>query len=144
MSGCVLNLRFTVFAMEFGFSEAFPLDRWLQGEGDDGDLAKASRAAADLMHWLRHHNRTSGRPLRFAGLDLPEAGDQRPVPRGLRFRRGGRARMGRPGGRRAERTDRRTGAAVAATACRRTALRVPQRPEPFRCRPTPGSPTGSP
>ncbi|MFF9403435.1 erythromycin esterase family protein [Streptomyces sp. NPDC014744] len=70
---------FTVFAMEFGFSEAFPLDQWLQGEGDDGDLAKVSRAAAewgaaDLMHWLRHHNRTSGHPLRFAGLDIPEAG----------------------------------------------------------------------
>ncbi|MFJ9620044.1 erythromycin esterase family protein [Streptomyces noursei] len=70
---------FTVFAMEFGFSEAFPLDRWVQGEGDDGDLAKVSRAAAewgaaDLMHWLRDHNRTSGHALRFAGLDLPEAG----------------------------------------------------------------------
>ncbi|WP_411143401.1 erythromycin esterase family protein [Streptomyces sp. x-80] len=70
---------FTVFAMEFGFSEAFPLDRWLRGEGDDGDLAKVSRAAAewgaaDLMHWLRHHNRTGAHPLRFAGLDLPGAG----------------------------------------------------------------------
>ncbi|MFJ9855037.1 erythromycin esterase family protein [Streptomyces sp. NPDC101150] len=70
---------FTVFAMEFGFREAFPLDRWLQGEGGDGDLAKVSRAAAewgaaDLMHWLRRHNRTSGHPLRFAGLDIPEAG----------------------------------------------------------------------
>ncbi|WP_244943648.1 hypothetical protein [Streptomyces inhibens] len=38
---------FTVFAMEFGFSEAFPLDRWLQGEGDDGDLTSVSRAAAE-------------------------------------------------------------------------------------------------
>ncbi|MEU8681711.1 erythromycin esterase family protein [Streptomyces sp. NPDC048611] len=70
---------FTVLAMEFGFSEAFPLDRWLQGAGDDGDLARVSRAAAewgaaDLMNWLRHHNRTSGHPLRFAGIDLPEAG----------------------------------------------------------------------
>ncbi|MEU5210333.1 erythromycin esterase family protein [Streptomyces sp. NPDC020742] len=70
---------FTVFAMEFGFSEAFPLDRWLRGEGDDADLATVSRAAAewgaaDLMHWLRHHNRTSGHPLRFAGIDVPEAG----------------------------------------------------------------------
>ncbi|MFE7267142.1 hypothetical protein ACFU9B_34680 [Streptomyces sp. NPDC057592] len=49
---------FTVFAMEFGFSEAFLLDRWLLCEGDDGDLAKVSRAAAewgaaDLIHWLR-------------------------------------------------------------------------------------------
>ncbi len=70
---------FTVFAFEFGFSEAFPLDRWLQGDGEDGDLAKVSRAAAewgasDLMHWLRRHNRTSGYPLRFAGIDVPEAG----------------------------------------------------------------------
>ncbi|MFI0716394.1 erythromycin esterase family protein [Streptomyces inhibens] len=70
---------FTVFAMEFGFSEAFPLDRWLQGDGDDGDLATVSRAAAewgaaDLMQWLRHHNSTSKHPLRFAGIDVPEAG----------------------------------------------------------------------
>ncbi|MEU2212583.1 erythromycin esterase family protein [Streptomyces hygroscopicus] len=70
---------FTVLAMEFGFSEAFPLDRWLQGEGDDGDLAKVGRfattwGAADLMRWLRYHNRTSAHPLRFAGIDVPEAG----------------------------------------------------------------------
>jgi len=70
---------FTVFAMEFGFSEAFPLDRWLHGEGADGDLAEVSRGAAewgaaDLMQWLRHHNRTSEHPLRFAGIDVPAAG----------------------------------------------------------------------
>ncbi|QPP08885.1 erythromycin esterase family protein [Streptomyces bathyalis] len=70
---------FSVFAFEFGFSEAFALDRWLQGEGDDGDLANVSRSAADwgaadLMHWLRRHNRTGRSPLRFAGIDLPEAG----------------------------------------------------------------------
>lgn len=72
---------FTVFALEFGFSEAFRLDRWLQGEGDDAGLAKVSAAAvgwgaAGLMHWLRHHNRTSGHPLRFAGIDVPGAGGQ--------------------------------------------------------------------
>ncbi|SCK17966.1 erythromycin esterase family protein [Streptomyces sp. WMMB 322] len=70
---------FTVFAFEFGFSEAFSLDRWLQGEGDDADLANVSRSAAewgsaDLMHWLRRHNRAGRHPLRFAGIDLPEAG----------------------------------------------------------------------
>ncbi|GGU73010.1 succinoglycan biosynthesis [Streptomyces albospinus] len=73
------RLGFTVFAFEFGFSEAFALDRWLHGEGADTDLAQVSRAAADwgaadLMGWLRHHNLTSGHPLRFAGIDLPEAG----------------------------------------------------------------------
>ncbi|MEV7466812.1 erythromycin esterase family protein [Streptomyces kronopolitis] len=72
---------FTVLALEFGFSEAFPLDRWLQGEGDDAGLAEVNPAAVtwgagDLMRWLRHHNRTSGHPLRFAGIDVPEAGGQ--------------------------------------------------------------------
>ncbi|MFF2809096.1 erythromycin esterase family protein [Streptomyces sp. NPDC058000] len=70
---------FTVLAFEFGFSEGFALDRWLRGEGADDGLAEASRAAAewgaaDFMRWLRHHNRTSRHPVRFAGLDVPEAG----------------------------------------------------------------------
>ncbi|MFJ5676509.1 erythromycin esterase family protein [Streptomyces sp. NPDC093097] len=70
---------FTVLALEFGFSEAFALDRWTQGEGADDGLADVSRAAAEwgaagFLHWLRRHNRESGHPLRFAGLDLPEAG----------------------------------------------------------------------
>lgn len=69
---------FTVFAYEFGFSEAFALDRWLRGEGDD-DLAAVNSSAAEwgsagLMHWLRQHNTDSGHPLRFVGIDVPEAG----------------------------------------------------------------------
>jgi erythromycin esterase len=77
---------FTVFALEFGFSEAFALDRWLQGAGDDGDLAAVSPAAVawgagGLMHWLRGHNRTSGHRLRFVGIDVPEAGGARHSPR---------------------------------------------------------------
>ncbi|OEU87409.1 erythromycin esterase [Streptomyces abyssalis] len=70
---------FTVFAFEFGFSEAFALDPWLRGEGDDGDLEEVAKSstvwlAADLMHWVRRHNRTSAGPVRFAGIDLPTAG----------------------------------------------------------------------
>ncbi|MFE3653057.1 erythromycin esterase family protein [Streptomyces sp. NPDC059152] len=70
---------FTVLAFEYGFSEGFALDRWLRGEGPDDGLAQAGRAAAewgaaDFMHWLRDHNRTSRHPVRFAGLDVPEAG----------------------------------------------------------------------
>jgi len=70
---------FTTFAFEFGFSEAFALDPWLQGEGNDDDLAGLSPAAArwgagELMHWLRRHNTRSSHPLRFVGVDLPEAG----------------------------------------------------------------------
>ncbi|WP_274911662.1 erythromycin esterase family protein [Streptomyces sp. WZ-12] len=70
---------FTVLALEFGFSEAFAVDRWVQGEGDDEGLAEVSRAAAEwgaggFLRWLRGHQRAGGHPLRFAGLDLPEAG----------------------------------------------------------------------
>ncbi|MER7988123.1 erythromycin esterase family protein [Streptomyces noursei] len=70
---------FTVLAFEFGFSEGFALDAWLRGEGADDGLAEVSRAAAEwgaggFLHWLRHHNRTGRHPVRFAGLDLPEAG----------------------------------------------------------------------
>lgn len=74
---------FTVFAFEFGFAAAPALDRWLTG-ADDRTLQQASPVAADwgaggLMHWLREHNR-GAHPLRFAGIDLPEAGGAlRPV-----------------------------------------------------------------
>ncbi|HEY3686944.1 MAG TPA: erythromycin esterase family protein [Streptosporangiaceae bacterium] len=69
---------FTVLAMEFGFSEGFAVADWVSGAGGD-DLAAVSPAAAawgaaDLLRWLRRHNRTSGSPLRFSGIDLPEAG----------------------------------------------------------------------
>ena len=85
---------FTVLAFEFGFSEGFALDPWLQGEGDEGELAAVCPGssvwlATDLVHWLRRHNRTSANPLRFAGIDLPTAGGAlrpalEPVARSLR------------------------------------------------------------
>lgn len=70
---------FTVFALEFGLAEGFALDPWLQGAGRDEDLAKVSPAAdawgaRDAMHWLRGYNAASTRPVRFAGIDIPEAG----------------------------------------------------------------------
>ncbi|MGW7350708.1 erythromycin esterase family protein [Streptomyces sp. NPDC054784] len=79
---------FTVLAFEFGFAEAFPLDRWLRGEDDGpGDAGLEaiggtaySGANGDLLRWLRRHNRASGHPLRFVGVDLPTAaGELRPV-----------------------------------------------------------------
>lgn len=40
----------------------------------------ADWGAGGLLHWLRDHNRASVHPLRFAGIDLPEAGGAlRPV-----------------------------------------------------------------
>jgi erythromycin esterase len=70
---------FTTFAFEFGFSEGFVLDPWIRGAGAEADLARVSAAASawgagDLMRFLRRHNRTSARPVRFVGIDVPEAG----------------------------------------------------------------------
>ncbi|MFD0774173.1 erythromycin esterase family protein [Streptomonospora algeriensis] len=70
---------FTILAFEFGFSEAAALDRWLQGNGGDAELATIGGTTnagvnPQMVRWLRHHNRTSTHPLRFAGLDTPMAG----------------------------------------------------------------------
>lgn len=75
---------FTVFALEYSFPAAGALDAWLHGR-DDRPLAEVAPAAAGwgaagLMSWLREHNTGSRFPLRFAGIDLPEAaGALRPV-----------------------------------------------------------------
>ncbi|MDQ7904419.1 erythromycin esterase family protein [Phytohabitans sp. ZYX-F-186] len=69
---------FTAFAFEFGFSEGFALDRWVR-DGAGVDLATVSEAAAawgagDLLRHLRGLTTGSGRPVRFVGIDIPEAG----------------------------------------------------------------------
>lgn len=70
---------FTVLAFEYGFSEGFPLDAWAQGEGTDDDLSAHLAAAIPVgvdepLRWMRRHNRTASRPVRFAGIDIPAAG----------------------------------------------------------------------
>jgi erythromycin esterase len=70
---------FTVLAFEYGFSEGFPLDAWVQGEGAEDDLSSHLAAAipvglAEPLRWMRRHNRTASRPARFAGIDIPAAG----------------------------------------------------------------------
>lgn len=75
---------FTVFAFEYSFAAADDLDHWLHGR-DDRPLkqvapAAAGWGAAELMTWLREHNTAGSAPLRFVGVDLPEAGGAlRPV-----------------------------------------------------------------
>ncbi|MEO3803112.1 erythromycin esterase family protein [Nonomuraea sp. B1E8] len=70
---------FTVFAYEFGFSEGLALAPWIQGAGGDADLATISATAdtwgtGDLFRFIRRHNGTSHHPVRFVGIDVPEAG----------------------------------------------------------------------
>jgi erythromycin esterase len=70
---------FTVLAFEYGFSEAFPLDAWVQGEGTDDDLsahlAEAIPVGVDEpLRWIRRHNATAEASVRFAGIDIPAAG----------------------------------------------------------------------
>ncbi|MFF4772569.1 erythromycin esterase family protein [Microtetraspora fusca] len=75
----VEHCGFTVLAFEYGLSEGFPLDAWAQGEGTDDDLsahlAKAIPVGVDEpLRWMRRHNATASKPVRFAGIDIPAAG----------------------------------------------------------------------
>ncbi|MCT2586215.1 erythromycin esterase family protein [Actinophytocola gossypii] len=70
---------FTVLAFEYGFSEGFPLDAWVRGEGTDDDLSAHLAGSVPIgldgpLRWIRRHNRTAARPVRFAGIDIPMAG----------------------------------------------------------------------
>ncbi|GGQ31176.1 erythromycin esterase family protein [Streptosporangium pseudovulgare] len=70
---------FTVLAFEYGFSEGFPLDAWAQGQGADDDLPAQLATAIPVgveepLRWMRRHNATAARPMRFAGIDIPAAG----------------------------------------------------------------------
>ncbi len=71
--------RFNFFAMEFGFAEGFILEKWIKGAGDRGGLADYSEVAAKwgaagTMLWLRDYNAANENEIRFAGIDIPEAG----------------------------------------------------------------------
>jgi erythromycin esterase len=70
---------FTVLAFEYGFSEGFPIDAWVRGEGTDDDLSAHLAGSVPIgldgpLRWLRRHNRTAAEPVRFAGIDIPMAG----------------------------------------------------------------------
>ncbi|MEU4797549.1 erythromycin esterase family protein [Streptomyces sp. NPDC023327] len=70
---------FTVLAFEYGFSEAIPLDAWVQGHGADDALSALLASSVPIglpepLRFLRRHNRSAATPVRFAGIDIPAAG----------------------------------------------------------------------
>jgi erythromycin esterase len=70
---------FTVFAFEFGFSEAAAVDNWTRGDGDDDDLGQLVAEMlplgfAEQLRWLRRHNAHVADVVSFAGVDIPAAG----------------------------------------------------------------------
>ncbi|SHF66785.1 erythromycin esterase family protein [Streptoalloteichus hindustanus] len=70
---------FSVLALEFGFSEGLALAPWVWGEGAEDELAQVSPYAltwglGGLARFVRRHNTTSGHPVRFVGIDIPQAG----------------------------------------------------------------------
>lgn len=76
------ELGFTGFAMESGFPEGWAVHDWvLGGEGDldrllhTGITYHMGKCAEmrDQLVWMREHNRTHDRKIRFYGMDIPDS-----------------------------------------------------------------------
>ncbi|MDR2498303.1 MAG: erythromycin esterase family protein [Tannerellaceae bacterium] len=72
------SMGLEIFAMEFGFSEAWLVDRWVGGEASEGDLRLFSESienwgAGNTIRWLRKYNASLDQKISFAGIDIPEA-----------------------------------------------------------------------
>ncbi|MDR1975601.1 MAG: erythromycin esterase family protein [Campylobacteraceae bacterium] len=71
---------FGVLAFEFGFSEGLEIDKWIKGQGDEGDIKKHllhfyyPKEWEDTLLWLRKYNKASRKKVDFLGVDLPRNG----------------------------------------------------------------------
>ncbi len=68
------------FAYEFGFAEGEGINRWIHGEGAEGDIKTylshfyyPKELEATLL-WLREYNKAHGNRVSFLGLDVPRNG----------------------------------------------------------------------
>jgi len=74
----VEEMGFTAFAIEANLPEAFMLDRYVTtGEGDPADgltnlrfWTWNTKEVLALVCWMREHNKTARRPVRFYGFDM--------------------------------------------------------------------------
>ena len=76
------EMGFTGFVMESGFPEGWAVHDWVLG--GDGDLDRLLRTGItyhmgkcaemrDQLRWMREHNRTHDRKIRFYGMDIPDS-----------------------------------------------------------------------
>lgn len=78
----VLELGFTVYAIDAPFTESHAIDAWVKGGA--GTVAEvAGSMPLDVgrcpevhgyLSWMRSHNATAARPVTFAGIDMPRSG----------------------------------------------------------------------
>ncbi|PRY41407.1 erythromycin esterase family protein [Umezawaea tangerina] len=76
------EMGFTAFAMESGFPEGWAVHDWVLGGGGDLDallrdgityhMGKCAEMRDQLL-WMREHNLTHDRKLRFYGMDVPDS-----------------------------------------------------------------------
>lgn len=71
---------FTAHALEFGFSDGFIIDDWLQGRLNEAHLKQLifhyliTPEILQTLRWIKNYNLQSQTPVQFMGVDIPCAG----------------------------------------------------------------------
>ncbi len=72
--------NFTVFAMEFGFSEGFEINDWIHQKGEESELLNLlnhfpyPKEIYDTFKWMRKYNSKNNNSINFTGIDIPRNG----------------------------------------------------------------------
>lgn len=76
----VEHCGFTAHALEFGFSDGFMIDDWLQGRQNEAHLKQLfshyliTPEILQTLRWIKNYNLQSPTPVQFMGVDIPCAG----------------------------------------------------------------------
>lgn len=71
---------FTSHALEYGFSDGFKIDAWLQGQDEESHLKELfshyliTPQILQNLCWIKNYNRNAQVPINFMGIDIPCAG----------------------------------------------------------------------